>query len=443
MRLLVLGGGGREHALIRCLARSPLVSALLAAPGNGGIADQAHCVNADPTDLEAMVDLARAEAVSLVVVGPEAPLAAGLVDAMEEHGIAAFGPSRRAARLETSKVYAKRVMRKYGIPTADFRVFDDAPSALAHLADATYPRVVKADGLAGGKGVYVCPDALSAREAVEAIMLGRRHGEAGRQVVVEECLMGEEASLMAVTDGEAVLTLPAARDYKRALDDDRGPNTGGMGAYSPAEALDARTEQEVVRTIVVPAIHAMSREGHPFKGVLYAGLMLTRAGPRALEFNVRFGDPETQAVLSRLRSDLAEILVATCEHRLGSVEPAWDTRPAVCVVMASQGYPGEVSTGHPVEGLAEAEAMADVAVYHAGTRRADGRILTSGGRVLGVTALGEDRDLARRRAYEACERIHFEGASYRRDVGLRTPGPLQGTRRGGIRGGPPRAPPKA
>jgi phosphoribosylamine--glycine ligase len=416
MRVLVVGSGGREHALVWKIARSPLVGKIYAAPGNPGIAQLAECVDIMPTHIDGLVRFAKQQRVNLTVVGPEAPLVAGITDAFTAEGLRIFGPSRDAARLEGSKAFCKALLRREGIPTAPFRTFTHAQAALEFLATSAYPVVVKADGLAAGKGTFVCLDREEAERVVRKIMVERVFGAAGETIVVEEFLRGVEASVMALTDGRTIHVLEHTQDHKRLLDGDRGPNTGGMGAYSPAPVASPEDYDRVISEILVPTVHAMNAAGTPFRGLLYAGVMFTRAGPRVLEFNVRFGDPETQPLMMRLRSDLVEAILACLEGRLDEVRLDWDRRAAVCVVMASQGYPGTYEQGYEITGIEDAEALGDVVVFHAGTARSDGRLVTAGGRVLGVTALGADIEQARARAYQAVARIRFHGAHYRSDI---------------------------
>ncbi len=419
MRVLVVGSGGREHALAWKIAASPLVDEVLAAPGSDGMADVARCLpQVKASDLDAVVAAARDEAVDLVVVGPEDPLAAGLVDRLREAGIASFGPSAEAAQLEGSKQFAKEFMARHDIPTADFAVFDALEPARAYVREQGGPCVVKADGLAAGKGVFVCDDPDAALTALDEIMGERRFGEAGARVVIEERMQGEEASYYAITDGERVVTLAAAQDHKRALDGDRGENTGGMGAYSPAPVVSDAVEKRILEEIVHPAIRGMARDGTPYTGVLFVGLMIDAAGvPRVVEFNVRFGDPETQALLLRMEGDLVPLLDGAARGRLEpEINLGWGDA-AVCVVLASGGYPRAYETGRVIDGLDAPADDPDVVVFHAGTRRgADGRFETAGGRVLGVTARGASVAVARERAYAAADRIRFEGRHLRRDI---------------------------
>jgi phosphoribosylamine---glycine ligase len=414
VRVLIVGAGGREHALLRALARSPQRPELLVAPGNAGMADEARTLDVAAGDLDGLVAAARDEAVDLVVVGPEAPLVAGLVDALEDAGVAAFGPRAAAARLEGSKAFAKAVMDEAGVPTAAARVVQDVDDGLA--AVGSYPVVLKADGLAAGKGVVIAADEGEARAALEAMLVERRFGDTS--VLVEEHLEGEELSLLALCDGERALPMAPAQDYKRILDGDQGPNTGGMGSYSPVPGVDDARAAEIAAAVHQPVVDALRARGTPFHGVLYAGLMLTADGPQVLEFNVRFGDPETQAVLPRLRGDLLDALVrATRSGGLAGVELEWDPRWAVTLVLASAGYPDSASTGDPIRGLDAVPG--GVEVTHAGTARAEGAVVTAGGRVLNVTALGDDPAAARDAAYAAADMIDFDGRQLRRDIALR------------------------
>ncbi len=418
MRVLLIGSGGREHALAWKLSKSPLLSRLDWAPGNGGLEPPAAAVPIPAENVQALAAYARETRPDLVVVGPEAPLALGLSDRLQADGIAVFGPSRGAARLESSKRFAKEFCLRHGIPAGGHWAFTEVGAARAWLDAYTgaFPLVLKADGLAAGKGVLICEDAAQAREALAAIMERREFGEAGDALVVEEFLEGEEASLLAFCDGTRAVLMPAARDHKRALDGDRGPNTGGMGAYCPSNHVGTELQGEVLRTIVLPALRGMASEGHPYRGVLYAGLMLTRSGPKVLEFNCRFGDPETQAVLPRLASDLLPILAGCARGELSPAAVEWARTACVTVVLCSGGYPGPYAKDKEIRGVEEAATVPGVVVFHAGTRREKDRLLTAGGRVLDVTALGHDLRTARSRAYEAAARIRFEGVQYRRDI---------------------------
>jgi len=419
MRVLVVGSGGREHALAWAIAASPLVDALYCAPGNAGIAEEAECVAIRATDIAGLVAFCRRERIDFVVVGPEAPLVLGLVDALEGEGISAFGPSAAAAALEGSKGFAKDLCRRTQIPTAAYRRFRDPAEAKAFIASHGAPIVVKADGLAAGKGVTVASDLESAYRAVDAALVERRFGDAGLEIVVEDCLAGEEASFFALVDGKTALPLATAQDYKRVGEGDTGLNTGGMGACSPAPCLTPALEGAIMERIILPAVAAMEREGQPFKGILYAGLILTQAGPMLLEFNVRLGDPEAQVLMMRLMSDLLPALIAARDGVLKSVDLRWHAEHAQCVVMAARGYPDEPERGSEIRGLDIAARDPKVKIFHAGTRRDGNRLLADGGRVLGVTALGQDLAAACDRAYAAVDRISWPQGFCRRDIGRR------------------------
>ncbi|MBL9161347.1 MAG: phosphoribosylamine--glycine ligase [Planctomycetaceae bacterium] len=418
MKVLVVGGGGREHALAWKIKQSPRVERVFVAPGNAGTAIEAENVAIGDADVPALVKFAKDNAIDLAVIGPESSLAVGIVDALSAAGIKAFGPSKQAAELEASKVFCKNLLRHADVPTADFRTFRDAPSATAYLVEREdQPMVVKADGLAAGKGVIVCDTKAEALEAVQRIAGDREFGAAGSQLVVEERLIGEEASVLAITDGRNIITLPAAQDHKAAYDGDRGPNTGGMGAYSPAPLVTPALLEQIQERILVPTIHQMKRSRRPFRGILYAGLMVTKHGIKVLEYNVRFGDPECQPILMRLQSDLVDVLEATVDGKLDEIAPlVWDERPAVCVVMASEGYPGNYQTGRPIRGLEQAAAIPDVKVFHAGTTLKGDQVVTNGGRVLGVTGLGATIAQAKLQAYTAVKQIRWEGAWCRKDI---------------------------
>ncbi len=418
MKVLVVGSGGREHALCWKISQSPRVAELYCAPGNGGIGRIANIVEIGTEDIEGLLRFAKDRGIDLTVVGPEAPLVEGIVDAFEAEGLRIFGPRRAAAEIEGSKAFAKDFMSRHGIPTAPYHTFTDPWEAMQWVRALKWPVVVKASGLAAGKGSIVCEDEEQAVQAIELIMLQKAFGEAGDQVVVEDRLWGEEASFIALTDGETVLPMPSSQDHKPVFDGDRGPNTGGMGAYSPAPVITPELEERILREIMIPAIKGLKEEGRPYKGVLYAGLMIDEdQNPWVLEFNCRFGDPETQPLVVRMKGDIVRVMEACIEGRLKSVSLSWDPRPSVCVVMASGGYPGPYEKGKEIHGLEEAERVADVWVFHAGTSFRNGRFFTSGGRVLGVTGMGESLPEAIRRTYEAVKKIHWEGVHYRRDIG--------------------------
>jgi phosphoribosylamine--glycine ligase len=418
MKVLIVGNGGREHALAWKIAQSPAADRVFVAPGNAGTARDADNVPIAADDIPALVHFARENEVGLTVVGPEGPLVAGIVDAFGQEKLPIFGPSKAAAELEGSKVVCKDLLRSADVPSADYQTFKDATTALRFLQEREdKPIVVKADGLAAGKGVIVCDGREQAIEAVNRIARDKEFGRAGDRLVIEERLHGQEASVLAITDGQTIVTLQPAQDHKPAFDGDQGPNTGGMGAYCPAPLVDDAAMHWIEEHILVPTVHAMKRSRRPFRGVLYAGLMMTNQGPKVLEYNVRFGDPECQPLLMRLKTDLLEILLATVEGRLEQVGPLeWDPRPAVCVVMASEGYPGSYPRDLPIRGLDEVDALLGVKVFHAGTKLEGGRVLTSGGRVLGVTALGHTIAQAKLHAYAGVKKIRWPGAWCRKDI---------------------------
>jgi len=418
MNILILGSGGREHALAWKIADSPLTERLYCAPGNAGIAQVAECVPLDLAEHAAIAAFCRDRRIDLVVVGPEAPLCAGIVDDLESAGIKAFGPTRAAAQLEGSKGFTKDLCRANAIPTAAFARFKDADAAKAYIRAQGAPIVVKADGLAAGKGVIVAPSETEAQAAVE-MMFGGGLGEAGGEIVVEEFLEGEEASFFALCDGETAIPLATAQDHKRAFDGDKGPNTGGMGAYSPAPNIDAAMSTRIMNEIVTPTMRAMKAMGTPYKGVLYAGLMMTRQGPKLIEYNARFGDPETQVLMPRLMSDLVPALLASRDGMLKSFDLRWHETPALTVVMAARGYPGHYARGTVIDGLDEAAAIEGVEIFHAGTKAEAGRILANGGRVLNISATGTTVREAQQRAYRAISRIRWPEGFYRRDIGWR------------------------
>lgn len=416
MNVLLIGNGGREHAIAWKLAQSKDLDKLYIASGNPGTARCGQNVPIKAEDTDKLLTFARENRVGLVVVGPEDPLAAGIVDAFESAGIKAFGPAAAAARLEADKAFAKQLMRSASIPTAEARTFDRFADAKAYIATRDEAVVVKAAGLAKGKGVFVCDDPADGILAAEKIMCDKIFGHAGDKIIVEDKLLGEEASILAFVDGRNIYVMESSQDHKPIGDGDTGPNTGGMGAYSPAPVVTEELMSQITCEILVPVVDSMNRNGTPYKGVLYAGIMITPAGPRVLEFNVRFGDPETQPILMRLKSDLLQVCLAVCDGTLEDVTLRWDPRPAVCVVMASGGYPDNYQKGKKITGLDEAEQIQDVIVFHAGTKTQNGDIVTDGGRVLGVTALGQTIADAKIRAYQAVEKIKFEGAYYRRDI---------------------------
>ncbi|MDP3725321.1 MAG: phosphoribosylamine--glycine ligase [Nanoarchaeota archaeon] len=420
MNVLVIGSGGREHAFVWKFAQSPCAQRVFAVPGNAGMAAQAECqaISVTPPFSE-LIRFARENDVDMTVVGPEAPLVAGIVDSFEAAGLCIFGPTQAAAQLEGSKDFAKRMMAKCRIPTAQSETFDDPGAARAYVRRVGAPIVVKADGLAAGKGVIVCDTPNEALSAVDMMMVERRFGDAGRRVVVEECLVGEEASFMVVCDGTTAVPMASSQDHKRAYDGDAGPNTGGMGAYSPAPVVDEALADRIMTEIVMPLMKGMAEEGLPYRGILYVGVMVTESGPKVLEFNCRFGDPEAQVLLPRLATDLVPILVAATKGTLHQVEMLWRPEPCVCVVMASSGYPEQYATGYPIRGIERANARPDTVVFHAGTALKAGETVTSGGRVLGVTALGENIRRAIENAYAAVGEIAFDGAQFRRDIGHR------------------------
>jgi phosphoribosylamine--glycine ligase len=424
MNILIVGSGGREHALAWKVAQSPRVDRVFVAPGNAGTHEDAENVDIDATDIPGLVKFAKQNEVAFTIAGPEVPLCEGIADAFKAEGLHVFGPSREAAALEGSKVFCKKVMRNADVPTADFQEFRDAEGAERFINERYFetpddvPLVVKADGLAAGKGAIVCSTRDEALEAIDIIARQKQFGSAGDKLIIEDRLEGFEASILAITDGKTILTLPPAEDHKRALDGDLGPNTGGMGAYCPTPTIDDETLRWVESNVLVPTVHAMKRQRTPFLGILYAGLMITPQGPKVLEYNVRFGDPECQPLLFRLKTDLVDIIEATCERRLSSIGPLeWDDRPSVCVVMASGGYPGKYETGKVIRGLDEAAKIPDVKVFHAGTKLDEqGNVVTTGGRVLGVTAMGDSVASAKLQAYRAVKCIRWEDAWCRKDI---------------------------
>jgi len=437
MKVLIIGSGGREHALAWKIAQSPRVSRVFVAPGNAGTAIEAENVPIGSEDIPALVKFVKDNGIELTVVGPEAPLVAGIVDVFQREKLRVFGPSKAAAQLEGSKVFCKDVLRGADVPSADYRVFRDADSASRYVMDRypsedeNVPLVVKADGLAAGKGVVVCSTRRDAMLAIDRIARQKEFGAAGKQLVIEEKLHGQEASVLAITDGRTIVTLPPAQDHKAAYDGDTGPNTGGMGAYCPAPVVDEKTLGWIEEHILVPTVHAMKRSRQPFKGVLYAGVMLTpQQGPKVLEYNVRFGDPECQPLLMRLQTDLVDVIEATIDGKLDELAPLkWDPRPSVCVVMANEGYPGDYEKGRPIRGLEEAGAVQDVKVFHSGTQLVDGQVVTAGGRVLAVTALGNTIAAAKLQAYTAVKCIRWPGAWCRKDIADKAMQPVKDERK--------------
>ena len=419
MKLMVIGGGGREHAIIKKLKENPAVEKIYCLPGNGGIAADAVCVSEiGAKDIPAQVEFAKAHGIDYAVVAPDDPLALGAVDALSAAGIPCFGPDKKAAVIEASKAFAKNLMQKYNIPTAKYRVFTDAPSACAYIDAEGAPIVVKADGLALGKGVVVAQTVEEAKAAVRAMIEDKTFGQSGARVVIEEYMEGPEVSVLSFTDGEALVPMVSSMDHKRALDGDKGPNTGGMGVYSPVPIVTDEEHATMVK-VMEQTVAELAAEGIDYRGCLYGGFMLTPAGPKVLEFNARFGDPETQVVLPRLKNDLVEVMLACANCELDQIELDWRDEWAVAVVLTSAGYPGSYEKGKVIIGIADAEAMENVTVYHAGTAVVDGQLVTNGGRVLAVTALGDTFENARNLAYEACEKIDFEGKTLRHDIGLR------------------------
>ena len=419
MQVLVIGGGGREHALVWKIKQSPKVEKIFCAPGNAGTAEIAENISIAADDIKGLLEFALQKEIGLTVVGPEQPLVKGIVDKFEEKGLRIFGPNERAAELEGSKSFSKDIMKKYELPTAKYKTFNSADIAKKYVKIKNCPLVVKADGLAAGKGVLLCQTTDEALAAVDSIMGKRSFGEAGDQIVIEEFLEGEEISVLAFCDGKTILLMDSAQDHKAAYDGDKGPNTGGMGAYSPAPIFTETMRQKVRDRIMLPMIRAMQQEGRPYKGVLYAGLMLTKTGPQILEFNARFGDPETQPLLARMDSDIVPIFEACIDGTLDQCSLEWKNESSVCVVMAAKGYPNSYNKGMPISGFKDANELPGVMVFHAGTKQHDGEVLTSGGRVLGVTAIGENITTAICRAYEAVEKIQWDGIHYRKDIGHR------------------------
>lgn len=416
MKILVVGGGGREHTIVWKIAGSPKVDKIYCAPGNGGISELAECVDIKACDIDNMVRFAKEKAVDLVMVAPDDPLVLGMVDAMEAAGIRAFGPRKNAAIIEGSKVFSKNLMKKYNIPTAVYEVFDSSAAAIEYLKKSSFPAVIKAEGLALGKGVVIAKDIDEATAAVVEIMEDKKFGESGNRIVIEEFLTGPEVSVLAFTDGKTVLPMVSAQDHKRAYDNDEGLNTGGMGTFSPSRLYTKEMEKECMDNIFLPTIKAMAAEDRPFKGVLYFGLMMTAAGVKVIEYNARFGDPETQVVLPRLKTDLVDIMEAVIDERLADIDIEWADNAAVCVVLASGGYPVKYKSGYEIKGLSDVK---DAYIFHAGTKCENGKTVTAGGRVLGVTAVAENLDAAIKKAYDNVKKISFTDMHYRKDIGIK------------------------
>jgi phosphoribosylamine---glycine ligase len=417
MKVLVIGSGGREHALVHKIAQSKEVKMIFSAPGNAGISEMAQCVDIDANNIEALVKFAKDNAIDLTVVGPEASLVKGIVDVFEKERLRIFGPTALAARLEASKVFAKQIMFKSGVPTADCEIFSDPQQAKDYVKQKGAPLVIKADGLAQGKGVIVAKTEQEAISAISAMMEEKIFGESGNKIIIEDCLEGEEVSILVFCDGKNFIPLVSSQDHKRVFDNDQGPNTGGMGAYSPAPVVSLRLMHKILNTIINPVVEEMSKIGCPYKGVLYAGLMITKQGLKVLEFNVRFGDPETQAILPRLETDLVKVMQAVIDERLDKVRLRWKKDSCVCVVLASGGYPGEYQKGKEIFGLDALKGIRDIIIFHAGTKLEGNKISTNGGRVLGVTALGKDIKQAIDSVYRAIDEIKFEGMHFRKDIG--------------------------
>jgi len=416
MKVLVIGSGGREHTLVWKMTQSPKVSKVYCAPGNAGISNLAQCVNIDADSIEKLVGFAKKEKIDLTVVGPELPLSQGIVNEFNQQGLRIFGPNKEAAEIESSKVFSKYLLKKYNIPTANYQVFQNSEKALAYIQQQTFPLVIKADGLAAGKGVFIVKNLFEARDALNALMEEKKYGEAGRQVIIEEFLEGEEVSILAFCDGKTVVPMVSSQDHKKIFDNDLGPNTGGMGAYSPVPFYPDEFKKRVLEEILKPTVKGLQNEGKEYKGVLYAGLILTKEGPKVLEFNARFGDPETQVILPRLKTDLIDILNAVINSTLHKINIEWEDNAAVCVVVASGGYPEKYQKGKVINGLEKLEKMKNMIAFHAGTKFQEGRVVTSGGRVLGITAWDETISKAKEKAYKGIEEIYFEDMYYRKDI---------------------------
>ena len=416
MKVLVIGSGGREHALVWKIAQSPKVSQIYCAPGNAGISKLVQCINIDADNIDKLTDFAQKEEIDLTIVGPELSLSRGIVNEFNHKGLKIFGPTKEATEIESSKVFSKYLMKKYNIPTANYEVFQNSEKAFDYIKQQTFPQVIKADGLAAGKGVFIVKDLVQARDALDALMEEKKFGEAGRQVVIEEFLEGEEVSILAFCDGKTVVPMVSSQDHKKIFDNDQGPNTGGMGAYSPVPFYPDEFEKRVLEEVLKPTVKGLWSEGRKYKGVLYAGLILTKEGPKVLEFNARFGDPETQVVLPRLKTDLIDILNAVIEEALHKINIEWEDNAAVCVVLASGGYPGKYQKGKVISGLERLKKMEDIIVFHAGSKLQDDKVITSGGRVLGITAWDKTISKAKERAYKGVKEIYFEDMYYRKDI---------------------------
>jgi len=418
MRVLVVGSGGREHTLVWKISQSKLIDKIFCAPGNAGISKLAECIDIEPNNIQELLNFAKKEKIDLTVVGPEAPLASGIVDEFSNYKLKIFGPNKLASRLESSKIFAKEIMFKYNIPTADFKIFDNPESAKKYITNTKFPCVIKADGLAAGKGVVVAKNFNEAIDAIKMIMEDKIFGKSGDRIIIEEYLEGEEASIIVITDSKNIIPLATSQDHKRVFDNDEGENTGGMGAYSPNFFITKELFNKILKEIIYPIVDALTREGIEYKGVLYAGIMLTKAGPKVLEFNVRFGDPETQAILPRLTDDLLEVMLATSYGCLLKIKKLnWLNKVSVCVVCASGGYPKSYQKGKEIFGLDEVEKLKDIVVFHAGTKKIDNKFITDGGRVLNIVGLADTINLAIDKTYEAVKKIYFEGIHYRKDIG--------------------------
>jgi phosphoribosylamine--glycine ligase len=417
MKILVVGGGGREHTLVWKVAQSPKVKTIYCAPGNAGIAEHAECIPIKADEIKKLASFAHSRAIDLTLVGPELPLTLGIVEEFKRYGLRVFGPDKDAAIIEGSKLFAKDLMKKYTIPTADYATFDSPPEALSYLRERGTPAVIKADGLAAGKGVIPVQSLDEAEKVIDSMLTQKIFGRAGNQIVIEDFLTGEEASFIAFTDGHTIIPMPSSQDHKPIYDNDQGPNTGGMGAYSPAPVITTALQKKIMDEVMTPVVRGMAEEGRRFKGILYAGLMINGEDIKVLEFNARFGDPETQPILMRMKTDIVPVFEAIVDEQLETISIQWDERPAVCVVMASKGYPGSYQKGTAIEGLKGIQSIHNVEVFHAGTALQDNRVVTNGGRVLGVTALGDTIAEAIDSAYSAASHIHWDGAYYRKDIG--------------------------